>query len=151
MLLLMLMGAGLLGLLLLNTALTEDAFRLHRLEQQAEVLAEQEQQLSLEVDALSDPAALAGRAAGLGLAPGGGTRYLPPGTPVPPGGRVVRGGPGDAAVLVVVPPPAPPAGAAPHRRGRPGADAPPAPGAAPGRPKPPGPPAGGADAAAATR
>jgi hypothetical protein len=105
MLLLLLMGGGLLGLLLLNTALTEDAFRLHKLQQQSESLAEQEQELSLKVDALSDPAALASRAAGAGMVPGGAPGFLPVDTPVPPGARVLGPEPGDETVLVVIPAP----------------------------------------------
>jgi hypothetical protein len=113
-LLLLLMGGGLLGLLLLNTALTEDAFQLHKLQQQSEALSEQEQGLSLKVDALSDPAALAARASELGMVPGGAPRFLPADSPLPPGARVIGTDPRERTALVVVPaPPAHPAPPAP--------------------------------------
>jgi hypothetical protein len=99
-----LLAAGLLGLLLLNTALAQNAFRMHALQQRSAVLAEQEQALSLQADKLSDPAALAAAAARLGLMPGGLPEYLPAGAPLPARARVVAREPDSGVLLVVVPP-----------------------------------------------
>lgn len=66
-----LLGAGLLGLLALNTVLAEGAFRLHSLEQQAAELATREQVLQRQVESLRAPGSLAQRARGLGMVDGG--------------------------------------------------------------------------------
>jgi len=71
-----LLALGLLGLLALNTSLAESSFRLHALQGQAKVLAEQEQVLRQEVEALQAPEALAGRAEALGMVPGGPPAFL---------------------------------------------------------------------------
>lgn len=114
-LLLVLMGAGLLSLLLLNTALMENSFHADELERQSTELTRQEQQLSLQLDEQSDPGQLAARANQLGMVPGGVPEYLPANAPLPPGARVLTRDAGSGMLLVVVPGPsaAPaPAGAA---------------------------------------
>jgi hypothetical protein len=70
------LGAGLLGLLLLNTVLAQDAFRLHALQVQGHVLADQEQGLQREVERLQSPESLADRATELGMVPGGPPAFL---------------------------------------------------------------------------
>jgi len=114
-LLLVLMGSGLVCLLLLNTALSENAFKEHALQTTSSTLADQEAALAVQSDRLSAPGALAGRAQGLGMQPGGLPKYLPSGTPLPPGARVVAGSADEngGVTLYVVPAPGQPAAAAP--------------------------------------
>lgn len=71
-----LLGAGLLGLLMLNTALAQDAFRLHTLKQDSRALEDREEALRREVEALQSPQELAGRAAELGMVPAGPPAFL---------------------------------------------------------------------------
>ena len=71
-----LLALGLLGLLALNTSLAESSFRLHALQGQATVLADREQVLRQEVEALQAPEALAARAEALGMVPGGPPAFL---------------------------------------------------------------------------
>ena len=71
-----LLVVGLLGLLLLNTVLAQDAFRLHVLQTQGSVLANQELDLQRQVEGLRAPAGLASRARGLGLVQGGPPAFL---------------------------------------------------------------------------
>lgn len=71
-----LLGAGLLGLLVLNTALAQDAFRLHTLKQDSRALEDREEALRREVEALRSPQELAGRAAALGMVPAGPPVFL---------------------------------------------------------------------------
>jgi hypothetical protein len=71
-----LLAGGLLGLLALNTMLAQDAFRLHRLSQQGKVLADREQVLQREVEAMRTPGALAARATALGMVPAGPPAFL---------------------------------------------------------------------------
>ncbi|MGZ6840061.1 MAG: hypothetical protein ACXVHC_06345 [Frankiaceae bacterium] len=80
-----LLGAGLVGLLLLNTASAQDAFRLHDLQMRAADLSRQEQSLSLQASVLADPGTLSGRAGQLGMVPGGDPQFLAPGAPLPAG------------------------------------------------------------------
>ncbi|MFE6865166.1 hypothetical protein ACFVFS_01270 [Kitasatospora sp. NPDC057692] len=81
----LLLGAGLLGLLALNTALNEGSFELSRLQRQTTVLTDEQQGLQHQIDQNSAPDALARRAAELGMVPGGGMAFLD----VPNGGAVV--------------------------------------------------------------
>ncbi len=104
-LLLLLMGGGLMCLLLLNTALAQSAFKVHDLRQTSSDLLDEEQALSMRLDRLSAPATLAARAAQLGMVPGGIPQYLPAGTPIPPGARVIGTDSSSGVVTVVVPPP----------------------------------------------
>jgi hypothetical protein len=71
-----LLVTGLLGLLLLNTVLAQDSFRLHSLQAQGKDLTLREQTLQRSVDDLSAPNALARRAAALGMVPGGAPVFL---------------------------------------------------------------------------
>ena len=71
-----LLAAGLLGLLVLNTALAQDAFRLHTLKQESRVLEDREQALRREVEALQAPSVLAERAVELGMVQAGPPAFL---------------------------------------------------------------------------
>jgi hypothetical protein len=71
-----LLAAGLLGLLVLNTALAQDAFRLHTLKQESRALEDREEALRREVEALQSPQEIAGRAAELGMVPAGPPAFL---------------------------------------------------------------------------
>ncbi len=72
---LLLLG-GLLGLLVLNTVLAQDAFRLHALQVEGRTLADREQALRRQVSDLQSPHALAARATSLGMVPGGSPTFL---------------------------------------------------------------------------
>ena len=65
----LLLCAGLVSLLGINTAVAEDAFRVHELRQQSRAAAEQAQALEREVQALRAPGSLSARAPALGLGP----------------------------------------------------------------------------------
>jgi hypothetical protein len=71
-----LLAAGLLGLLVLNTALAQDAFRLHTLKQESRALEDREEALRREVEAAQSPQELAGRATELGMVPAGPPAFL---------------------------------------------------------------------------
>ncbi|MFE2722944.1 cell division protein FtsL [Kitasatospora sp. NPDC059327] len=86
-----LLAAGLLGLLALNTALNEGSFELSKLQRQTTVLTDEQQGLQHQIDQNSAPDALARRAAELGMVPAGGMAFLD----VPNGGKVL-GTPGPA-------------------------------------------------------
>jgi hypothetical protein len=58
---------GLVGLLLLNTALQRGAYTTTALRDQADVLAQRQQQLEVQVDAMAEPQQLARRAQRLGM------------------------------------------------------------------------------------
>jgi outer membrane biosynthesis protein TonB len=105
-LVLVLLASGLVGLLLLNTASAQDAFRLHALQSEQATLEQQRQAYARSDDGLSDPARLAARARALGLVPGGTPVFLAPGQPIPKGAIRI----GDLVYVpgaVPVPPPAP--------------------------------------------
>lgn len=70
------LAAGLLGLLVLNTVLAQDAFALHTLQVQGRTLADQEQALQRDVERLQSAASLAQRASDLGMVPGGPPAFL---------------------------------------------------------------------------
>ncbi len=72
------LGAGLLGLLLLNAAVNQGSFRLSKLEKQTGELTDEQQALQQEVDSYSAPGALEKRARDLGLVPGGTPAFLKP-------------------------------------------------------------------------
>lgn len=106
-----LLVAGLLGLLGLNTVLAQDAFTLHTLRQEGRALADQEQSLSREVEALRSPQSIAERAEAMDMVPGGSLAFLslpdgrvsgsavpalPPGTVPGPDGEPVPGAEADA-------------------------------------------------------
>jgi cell division protein FtsB len=86
----LLLGGGLIGLLVLNSALSEGSFRLDDLQKDTKSLTDEEQALQRDVDAYSAPDALQRRARELGMVPGGDPAFLnPDGT--------VKGVPGAAA------------------------------------------------------
>ncbi|NJQ07175.1 FtsB family cell division protein [Streptomyces lonarensis] len=87
-LIVVLLGAGMLSLLLLNAALNQGSFELSELRRQAQDARDEQQSLQAEVDGFSAPDALAERARELGLVPGGPPVFLAPdgsflGDPVP--------------------------------------------------------------------
>ncbi|URM91699.1 septum formation initiator family protein [Streptomyces sp. MRC013] len=84
-----LLGGGLIGLLLLNTSLSQGSFKLAELKRRTTELTDQEQALQREVDTRSAPDALERRARELGMVPGGAPAFLEP-------DGTVRGLPGPA-------------------------------------------------------
>lgn len=68
--------SGLLGMLVLNTVLAQDAFRLHQLQVDGRALADREQALARQVSDLQSPHSLAARATALGMVPGGSPAFL---------------------------------------------------------------------------
>ena len=99
-----LLVSGLLGLLVLNTVLAQDAFALHTLSQDGRALADREQSLAREVEAMRSPEALAARADALGMVQAGPPAFLrlpdgailgtpvpglPPGATLSPAGEVI--------------------------------------------------------------
>ncbi|WP_309063888.1 hypothetical protein [Streptomyces sp.] len=100
----LLLGGGLIGLLVLNSALSEGAFRLDDLQRETKNLTDEEQALRRDIDAYSAPDALQRRARELGMVPGGGPAFLGP------DGKV-KGvpGPASAASAPLVPAPEAPA------------------------------------------
>ncbi|MGV9285082.1 septum formation initiator family protein [Streptomyces sp. NPDC003730] len=73
-----LLGGGLIGLLVLNSALSEGSFQLDDLKQQTKELTDEEQALQRDIDAYSAPQALQRRARELGMVPGGDPAFLDP-------------------------------------------------------------------------
>ncbi|MDN3020841.1 septum formation initiator family protein [Streptomyces sp. S.PB5] len=86
----LLLGGGLIGLLVLNSALSEGAFKLDDLQRETKSLTDQEQALQRDIDAYSAPDALQRRARELGMVPGGDPAFLDP-------DGTVKGVPGAAA------------------------------------------------------
>jgi hypothetical protein len=88
----LLLGGGLIGLLVLNSALSEGAFKLDDLQKETKSLTDEEQSLQRDVDAYSAPDALQRRASELGMVPGGDPAFLNPdgtvkGVPTPAAAR----------------------------------------------------------------
>lgn len=77
-LIVLLLGGGLLGLLLLNTALNQGSFEQSRLKKQNARLSDEEQALRRELDAVSAPGELARKAEELGMVPGTTPVFLDP-------------------------------------------------------------------------
>ncbi|WP_330457265.1 septum formation initiator family protein [Streptomyces sp. NBC_00820] len=75
----LLLGGGLIGLLVLNSALSEGSFRLDDLQKRTKSLTDEEQALQRDIDAYSSPDALQRRARELGMVPGGDPAFLGPG------------------------------------------------------------------------
>lgn len=76
-LVLLILGAGLIGLLLLNTGLQQGSFEIRDLERDVRVLRDQHTALTQQTTRLSAPGELAGRARELGMVPVDGDRqYL---------------------------------------------------------------------------
>ncbi|MEU0006325.1 septum formation initiator family protein [Streptomyces sp. NPDC006314] len=74
----LLLGGGLIGLLVLNSALSEGSFELADLQKRTKNLTDQEQALQRDIDAYSSPDALQRRAHALGMVPGGDPAFLSP-------------------------------------------------------------------------
>lgn len=74
---------GLLGLLAVNTAVAQDAFRLDGLRQEQRRTAERLESVQRDVESLRAPTALAARAAALGMRPAGAPAFLPLPTGLP--------------------------------------------------------------------
>ncbi|CAL9548555.1 hypothetical protein SUDANB6_04411 [Streptomyces sp. enrichment culture] len=95
-----LLGGGLIGLLMLNSALSEGSFQLDDLKEETKSLTDEEQALQRDIDAYSAPQALLRRARELGMVPGGDPAFLEP-------DGTVKGVPGPApttaAPLVLAP------------------------------------------------
>ncbi|MFG2886105.1 septum formation initiator family protein [Streptomyces sp. NPDC048297] len=75
----LLLGGGLIGLLVLNSALSEGSFQLDDLQKRTKSLTDEEQALQRDIDAFSSPDALQRRARELGMVPGGDPAFLGPG------------------------------------------------------------------------
>ncbi|QNP73212.1 septum formation initiator family protein [Streptomyces roseirectus] len=73
-----LLGGGLIGLLVLNSALSEGAFRMDDLQRETKSLTDEQQALQRDIDAYSAPDALQKRARELGMVPGGDPAFLAP-------------------------------------------------------------------------
>ncbi|MCF2531297.1 hypothetical protein [Yinghuangia soli] len=110
-LMVLLLGGGLLGLLLLNTALNQGSFEQSRLKKQNSRLSDEEQALRRELDAVSAPGELARQAEQLGMVPGTNPVFIDPvtgqvlGTPKPASPRPTPTQP--AATVPVAPTPVP--------------------------------------------
>ncbi|MGX1130060.1 cell division protein FtsB [Streptomyces glaucescens] len=92
----LLLGGGLIGLLVLNSALSEGSFKLDDLQRETKNLTDEEQALQRDIDAYSAPDALQHRARELGMVPGGDPAFLnPDGTVrgVPSPARATAGAP----------------------------------------------------------
>jgi len=74
----LLLGGGLIGLLVLNSALSEGSFKLDDLQKGTTDLTDEEQALQRSIDAYSAPEALQRRARELGMVPGGDPAFLNP-------------------------------------------------------------------------
>lgn len=115
-LLAVLLAGGLVGLLLLNTVIAQDAFALHRLDRTQSQLDDQEATLRARAEQLDDPAVLAQQARALGMVPAGDPSFLRgtrPSGAVPPGVRTVTEGQRVGDLLVVGSRPGAPAAARP--------------------------------------
>ncbi|MFF8590115.1 septum formation initiator family protein [Streptomyces sp. NPDC015220] len=74
----LLLGGGLIGLLVLNSALSEGAFQRDDLQKDTKNLTDEQQALQRDIDSYSAPDALQRRAQELGMVPGGDPAFLNP-------------------------------------------------------------------------
>ncbi|MEU2288089.1 septum formation initiator family protein [Streptomyces sp. NPDC013178] len=74
----LLLGGGLIGLLVLNSALSEGSFKMDDLQKDTKNLTDEEQALQRDIDSYSAPDALQRRARELGMVPGGDPAFLNP-------------------------------------------------------------------------
>jgi hypothetical protein len=74
----LLLGGGLIGLLVLNSAISEGSFKLTDLQKETKSLTDEQQGLQRDIDAYSAPEALVRRARELGMVPGGDPAFLDP-------------------------------------------------------------------------
>ena len=105
-----LLVCGLIGLLVLNTVLAKDAFKLHALQVEGRQLADTEQVLTREVESLRAPAALAEKAVAMGMVQAGPPSFLR----LPDGAVHGSAQPAPAPVVEGEPVPEPQAQAAPE-------------------------------------
>jgi len=112
-LVLVLLGASLVGSLLLSTVVAQNSFRLYELSVASSRLDDQEQALRRQVEELEAPGTIASRAAKLGMVPGGDPAFLT----VPEGKVLGNPQPGQAPA----PPPAAQPAAAQPAAAKPGA------------------------------
>ncbi|CAL9315313.1 septum formation initiator family protein [Streptomyces sp. SudanB182_2057] len=131
----LLLGGGLIGLLVLNSALSEGSFELADLRKRTKTLTDEEQALQRDIDAYSAPDALQRRARELGMVPGGDPAFLAPDGTVK---GVPSAAPGPAALSA--PAAAPGTTTVPAQATAPGTTVLSGQ-TAPGAPLPPGPPA----------
>ncbi|MHC5908744.1 glycoside hydrolase family 38 C-terminal domain-containing protein, partial [Streptomyces sp. S6] len=73
-----LLGGGLIGLLVLNSALSEGSFKMGDLQKETKNLTDEQQALQRDIDSYSAPDALQKRARELGMVPGGDPAFLQP-------------------------------------------------------------------------
>ncbi|MEU5094316.1 septum formation initiator family protein [Streptomyces sp. NPDC020996] len=73
-----LLSGGLLGLLMLNSAISEGSFKLDDLQRDTKNLTDEQQALQRDIDSYSAPDALQRRARELGMVPGGDPVFLGP-------------------------------------------------------------------------
>jgi hypothetical protein len=73
-----LLASGLIGLLVLNSAVNQGSFQLTRLQHDTDRLTDEQQELQQDVDEYSDPRELARRAERLGMVPGANPAFLAP-------------------------------------------------------------------------
>jgi type II secretory pathway pseudopilin PulG len=99
--LLVLLSLGLVGLLLLNTALNQGAFKLRQKQSDSTKLTQEAEQYQQELAKLSEPGALASRAQQLGMVPAGNPAFLDP------AGGTILGSPTPAARPTTAPTPTP--------------------------------------------
>ena len=105
----MLIVAGLMALLTLNTALQQASFTVSRLERQAAALVNREQALAQQVAVEEGPQRLAERAASLGMVPSGTPAFIRTADGTVLGVPTPATQPVGVAVAIPVPAPAPPA------------------------------------------
>ncbi|SRR5579883_1797134 len=107
------LGAGLVILLLLNTALDRGAFELNAGQKRQSQLTDEQQQLALQLGALSAPGPLASQAAALGMVPNPQPAFLNPGS------GAVLGSPSAAPTTAPPPSPSPTPSGSPSASGSP--------------------------------
>ncbi|WP_426566622.1 hypothetical protein ACPPVT_08820 [Angustibacter sp. McL0619] len=72
----LLLVGGLLGLLMINTALGQGSFTLHDLQQRSDELGDRQQALRQDIDSQAAPERLAARAKALGMVPSQGAAFI---------------------------------------------------------------------------
>ncbi|HEV3169919.1 MAG TPA: hypothetical protein VGZ32_06250 [Actinocrinis sp.] len=107
------LGTGLVILLLLNTALDRGAFELNAGQKRQSQLTDEQQQLALQLGALSAPGPLASQAAALGMVPNPQPAFLNPGS------GAVLGSPSAAPTTSPPAPPSPTPSGSPSASGSP--------------------------------
>ncbi|MFI9610227.1 septum formation initiator family protein [Streptomyces sp. NPDC052023] len=109
----LLLGGGLIGLLVLNSALSEGSFQLDDLQEETKSLTDEEQALQRDIDGYSAPGALQRRARELGMVPGSDPAFLGPDGTVKGVPSPVAAEPASARRPLVLAPEAMPTGSVP--------------------------------------